>query len=263
MFPMLHVIGSEAEPSPNEYNPDKANSLITLRAPSFTHGRRRGGTNLWQSARKYMRLHSKRNDLLNLVDKDMSHCSSSWQPLPVMWNLVYQNILMQLCNVTLCQIWRRLGQRFYLFKAVKDGQTDRQFIRKYIWISHLHVTYLKYIFTLKLIDNLSVRWTDIKDHLHPKLDFLSVGYYSNLDCRFQHHFFPHSLAMYRPMYRITVLSSKFHVPLYGMVKWYRVINLSFQTLLPGLVSTTQTSDQHKDTIPTSVYVTYVEKSLMC
>ncbi len=62
---MLHVTGSEAEPSPNEYSPDKASSLITLRAPSFTHGRRRGGTNLWQSARKYIRRSGTKGPTIN------------------------------------------------------------------------------------------------------------------------------------------------------------------------------------------------------
>lgn len=49
----LNKKGSSDEPSPNDYESWRSDGVLAKRAPSFTHGLRRGGTVLWPSSEGY------------------------------------------------------------------------------------------------------------------------------------------------------------------------------------------------------------------
>ncbi len=42
--------GSESEPSPTDYDMHRSNTVLMPRAPSYSHGLRRGGSVMWNSA---------------------------------------------------------------------------------------------------------------------------------------------------------------------------------------------------------------------
>ena len=46
---LLLFTGSAADPSPNDYNREKSETITLKAAPSYSHGLRRGGTYLWAS----------------------------------------------------------------------------------------------------------------------------------------------------------------------------------------------------------------------